>query len=50
MIILLANFFIDLGRPTATDRMNETRFTFKLWTIVTTSICSNIMITAVIGS
>lgn len=50
MIILLANFFVDFGRPTATDRMNEMRFTFKLYTMVTTSICSNIVITAAIIS
>jgi hypothetical protein len=45
MVMLLANFVIDYGIPSATDRMNEIRFSFKLSTMITTSVCSNIVIT-----
>ena len=48
MVMLLVNFVIDYGIPSATDRMNEKRFSFKLSTMITTSVCSNIVITKVI--
>lgn len=48
MIFLFANFLIDFGRPTATDRMAETKYFIKLVTMIMTSIMTNIVVSYVI--
>jgi hypothetical protein len=48
MIFLFANFLIDFGRPTATDRMAESKYFTKLVTMIMTSICTNIAVSYVI--
>jgi hypothetical protein len=48
MIFLFANFLIDFGRPTGTDRMSETKYFIKLVTMTTTTICTNIAVSYVI--
>ena len=50
LLIQLSNFVIDYGRPTSTDRINESKYIFKPVTFIMNSFVSNIFISFIIMS